>query len=260
MPSDTSERRPARPQAGAGAGGAGLHPHPPPQTEALPCPRCDSINTKFCYFNNYNLSQPRHFCKSCRRYWTQGGTLRNVPVGGGSRKASSSSSSKRPRSLAQLPSSSPPSNSNSSSVTQDPLHGEGNPGLLLAQVKSEAGSGDQAKRSENVAGPGVGSGHPAYASLLGSQGGQGFLALGGLGLGAGMDGLGFGFGRAVWPYSEVGFVDGGGMYGGGGGGGPVAAAGGNSWQMGSGESGGLVDGDGFAWPELAISMPGQGLK
>ena len=55
--------------------------------QALKCPRCDSLNTKFCYYNNYNLSQPRHFCKSCRRYWTKGGVLRNVPVGGGCRKA-----------------------------------------------------------------------------------------------------------------------------------------------------------------------------
>ncbi|KAK8691987.1 hypothetical protein V6N13_075473 [Hibiscus sabdariffa] len=62
----------------------------PPQ---LTCPRCDSNNTKFCYYNNYNLSQPRYFCKSCRRYWTQGGTLRNVPVGGGTRKASKRSRS-----------------------------------------------------------------------------------------------------------------------------------------------------------------------
>ncbi|KAF7838560.1 dof zinc finger protein DOF5.4-like [Senna tora] len=51
------------------------------------CPRCDSVNTKFCYYNNYNLSQPRYFCKSCRRYWTKGGVLRNVPVGGGCRKS-----------------------------------------------------------------------------------------------------------------------------------------------------------------------------
>ncbi|CAA6658200.1 unnamed protein product [Spirodela intermedia] len=49
-------------------------------------PRCDSSNTKFCYYNNYSLSQPRHFCKACKRYWTRGGTLRNVPVGGGCRK------------------------------------------------------------------------------------------------------------------------------------------------------------------------------
>ncbi|KAJ8531549.1 hypothetical protein K7X08_026983 [Anisodus acutangulus] len=56
------------------------------QQEALKCPRCDSSNTKFCYYNNYSLSQPRHFCKSCKRYWTRGGTLRNVPLGGASRK------------------------------------------------------------------------------------------------------------------------------------------------------------------------------
>ncbi|GER36445.1 DOF zinc finger protein 2 [Striga asiatica] len=59
------------------------HPPPPPQK----CPRCDSTNTKFCYYNNYSLAQPRYFCKACRRYWTQGGTLRNVPVGGGTRRA-----------------------------------------------------------------------------------------------------------------------------------------------------------------------------
>ncbi|XP_010941851.1 uncharacterized protein [Elaeis guineensis] len=53
----------------------------------LRCPRCDSSNTKFCYYNNYNLTQPRHFCKTCRRYWTKGGALRNVPIGGGCRKA-----------------------------------------------------------------------------------------------------------------------------------------------------------------------------
>ncbi|KAF5742294.1 putative F-box family protein [Tripterygium wilfordii] len=57
----------------------------PPQ-QPLRCPRCDSSNTKFCYYNNYSLSQPRHFCKACKRYWTRGGTLRNVPVGGGCRK------------------------------------------------------------------------------------------------------------------------------------------------------------------------------
>ncbi|KAL6553130.1 hypothetical protein OROGR_006972 [Orobanche gracilis] len=54
--------------------------------ENLRCPRCDSPNTKFCYYNNYNLTQPRHFCKTCRRYWTKGGALRNVPIGGGCRR------------------------------------------------------------------------------------------------------------------------------------------------------------------------------
>lgn len=52
----------------------------------VPCPRCESLDTKFCYFNNYNVNQPRHFCKNCQRYWTAGGTLRNVPVGAGRRK------------------------------------------------------------------------------------------------------------------------------------------------------------------------------
>ncbi|XP_075507945.1 uncharacterized protein LOC142544793 [Primulina tabacum] len=59
--------------------------------ENLRCPRCDSSNTKFCYYNNYNLTQPRHFCKTCRRYWTKGGALRNVPIGGGCRKNKSTS-------------------------------------------------------------------------------------------------------------------------------------------------------------------------
>ncbi|XP_019199302.1 PREDICTED: dof zinc finger protein DOF2.1-like [Ipomoea nil] len=70
----------------------------PADEHAQKCPRCESTNTKFCYYNNYSLSQPRYFCKSCRRYWTKGGTLRNVPVGGGCRKnRRSSSSSSKPR-------------------------------------------------------------------------------------------------------------------------------------------------------------------
>ncbi|EOA38023.1 hypothetical protein CARUB_v10009494mg [Capsella rubella] len=52
----------------------------------LPCPRCNSANTKFCYFNNYNVNQPRHFCRNCQRYWTAGGSMRTVPVGSGRRK------------------------------------------------------------------------------------------------------------------------------------------------------------------------------
>ncbi|XP_047967983.1 dof zinc finger protein DOF3.1 [Salvia hispanica] len=68
---------------------------PRPAEQSLKCPRCDSSNTKFCYYNNYSLSQPRYFCKSCRRYWTKGGTLRNVPVGGGCRKNKRSSTSGR---------------------------------------------------------------------------------------------------------------------------------------------------------------------
>ncbi|KAG6774308.1 hypothetical protein POTOM_021661 [Populus tomentosa] len=65
------------------------------KVEAAPnCPRCASPNTKFCYYNNYSLSQPRYFCKGCRRYWTKGGSIRNVPVGGGCRKHRRAKSSK----------------------------------------------------------------------------------------------------------------------------------------------------------------------
>ncbi|CAL5081918.1 unnamed protein product [Urochloa decumbens] len=101
-------RRPAPPFAGVDLRRPKGYPAPAARAEAEaeedpaastgagdPCPRCESRDTKFCYYNNYNTSQPRHFCKSCRRYWTKGGSLRNVPVGGGtrSRKGSSSSSS-----------------------------------------------------------------------------------------------------------------------------------------------------------------------
>ncbi|XP_071701605.1 dof zinc finger protein DOF3.4-like, partial [Rutidosis leptorrhynchoides] len=88
MPSDCSDQCPTPTGKNHRLG---LGP-PPAEPEHLPCPRCNSTNTKFCYYNNYNFSQPRHFCKSCRRYWTHGGTLRDIPVGGGTRK-----SVKRPR-------------------------------------------------------------------------------------------------------------------------------------------------------------------
>ncbi|KAF8082327.1 hypothetical protein N665_0832s0001 [Sinapis alba] len=83
--------------------------------QSLKCPRCNSLNTKFCYYNNYNLSQPRHFCKNCRRYWTKGGVLRNVPVGGGCRKAKRSKSKQKE----QPPPSSPPPSSADKPMIQD---------------------------------------------------------------------------------------------------------------------------------------------
>ncbi|KMT05269.1 hypothetical protein BVRB_7g174080 [Beta vulgaris subsp. vulgaris] len=101
--------QPPQSQVGMGGGGGGggpgaqpIRPNsmaerarlakiPPPEAP-LKCPRCESTNTKFCYFNNYSLTQPRHFCKTCRRYWTRGGALRNVPVGGGCRRNKRSSS------------------------------------------------------------------------------------------------------------------------------------------------------------------------
>ncbi|XP_038684154.1 dof zinc finger protein DOF4.6-like isoform X1 [Tripterygium wilfordii] len=75
----------------------------PQKDQALNCPRCNSTNTKFCYYNNYSLSQPRYFCKTCRRYWTEGGSFRNVPVGGGSRKNKRSSSSSSSSSKNKVP-------------------------------------------------------------------------------------------------------------------------------------------------------------
>lgn len=93
----------------------------PQKDQALNCPRCNSTNTKFCYYNNYSLSQPRYFCKTCRRYWTEGGSLRNVPVGGGSRKNKRSTSSSSP-SISQ---SQPPS-----SITKNIII---NPDLATAQ-------------------------------------------------------------------------------------------------------------------------------
>ncbi|KAL5208896.1 hypothetical protein ABZP36_033331 [Zizania latifolia] len=54
---------PAAGAAGAGDGavaGAGTERRARPQKEkALNCPRCNSTNTKFCYYNNYSLQQPR---------------------------------------------------------------------------------------------------------------------------------------------------------------------------------------------------------
>ncbi|KAF3434218.1 hypothetical protein FNV43_RR25321 [Rhamnella rubrinervis] len=86
-----------------GGGGAGnLERKARPQKEqALNCPRCNSTNTKFCYYNNYSLTQPRYFCKTCRRYWTEGGSLRNIPVGGGSRKNKRSSTSSSSSSISK---------------------------------------------------------------------------------------------------------------------------------------------------------------
>lgn len=61
-------------------------PKLPRPSGVQPCPRCGSNDTKFCYYNNYNIKQPRYYCKSCQRYWTAGGALRDVPVGAGRRR------------------------------------------------------------------------------------------------------------------------------------------------------------------------------
>ena len=40
---------------------------PRPDAPSPPCPRChaEGSNTKFCYYNNYNINQPRYYCKVC---------------------------------------------------------------------------------------------------------------------------------------------------------------------------------------------------
>ncbi|KAK7328463.1 hypothetical protein VNO77_22570 [Canavalia gladiata] len=98
-----------------GGGDRRLRPHHQNHQQPLKCPRCDSLNTKFCYYNNYNLSQPRHFCKNCRRYWTKGGVLRNVPIGGGCRK---SKRSNKPRTTTSTNANNNNSNSNPSSSSE----------------------------------------------------------------------------------------------------------------------------------------------
>ncbi|XP_059624707.1 dof zinc finger protein DOF3.4 [Cornus florida] len=241
MPSDSGEQR--RPTKAHLAGA------PPPEPEHLPCPRCESTNTKFCYYNNYNFSQPRHFCKSCRRYWTHGGTLRDIPVGGGSRK-----SAKRSRTAGTA-------SATSASSTQDHHHhhhhhhmGPAASPVLFSVSAADGGGtvafGGDAKPGMNLSG--------GFSSFLGTQG-PGFLALGGFGLGVGpgFEEMGFGLGRAVWPFSGEGV--GGATVGGAGGGGGANVIG-NTWQLESGEGGFVGAGDCFSWPDLAISTPGNGLK
>lgn len=136
-----------------------------PEQEQLKCPRCDSPNTKFCYYNNYNLSQPRHFCKSCKRYWTKGGALRNIPVGGGSRKNAkrSSSSANNQQSKRPAASSSPPNASiNNSAAASE-----------LLPLKGEDSYGGQFTNLMDVSG--------SFSSLLGSSGVQYGNFLDGLG-------------------------------------------------------------------------------
>ncbi|TYH71940.1 hypothetical protein ES332_D05G219000v1 [Gossypium tomentosum] len=244
MPADSGDRRQV-----AVPGTMASHP-PPKLTEPLPCPRCDSTNTKFCYYNNYNLSQPRYFCKACRRYWTQGGTLRNVPVGGGTRKASK-------RSRCSSGSSPSVAVSSSSSVTHEaesaPMVVNPTPLMPGLGIKTEMGLAD-VNLNETVDLPVNG----GFTSFLNSQG-EGYLTLGGYGFGAGS-----GF-DGVWAYPGNGYL--GGFSGRGGGDGSGGAVGGNNtgcntWQATSDVEGGggLSDGECFGWPGLAISAPGKGLK
>ncbi|OIT30746.1 PREDICTED: dof zinc finger protein DOF2.1-like [Nicotiana attenuata] len=118
---------------------------PKPPEQAQKCPRCDSSNTKFCYYNNYSLSQPRYFCKSCRRYWTKGGTLRNVPVGGGCRKNKRSSS----RSTSQDHSINTNPNNPLSSLTTPMSHDSTDLSLAFARLQKQ-GNGNLGIENHNI--------------------------------------------------------------------------------------------------------------
>ncbi|KAG6398007.1 hypothetical protein SASPL_139457 [Salvia splendens] len=212
-------------------------PPPPqfPEQEHLKCPRCDSSNTKFCYYNNYNLSQPRHFCKNCRRYWTKGGALRNIPVGGGSRKNSKRGASSSSTSATKRPAAASSSSVKSETAEPPPLKGENFAGQF-GNLMEPSGS---------------------FSSLLGSSGGHFGNFLDGLGTtGPGLRVAGQfgdpGSGQNVDPSvleSDVsvsnnadGFLS---IHGGDGGGG------------GGGGDGGCWDGGGNGWPDLAIYTPGS---
>ncbi|CAH8339925.1 unnamed protein product [Eruca vesicaria subsp. sativa] len=176
MPSDFNESR--RLTTKVPHGGAATE-----QQEQLPCPRCESTNTKFCYYNNYNFSQPRHFCKSCRRYWTHGGTLRDIPVGGVSRKTS-----KRSRAFSSV------------AVGSRNFPLQATP-VLFPPSSNGGGKG-------NTPSP-----YGGFTTLLSNNAavsrdgpGGGFNGLEGFGLGLGhgsyfFDDVRFGQGITVWPFS-----------------------------------------------------------
>lgn len=160
---------------------------PMPET-ALKCPRCESTNTKFCYFNNYSLSQPRHFCKTCRRYWTCGGALRNVPVGGGCRRnkrtkaGGGGSSSKSPASSDRQTGSASSTNSVSSGSAGD-LVGLGNPHapplrfmspLLASEFAAAGGDLNYGLNYNTISAP-MGDLNFHLASPLGGGGGGGSI-------------------------------------------------------------------------------------
>lgn len=217
MPSDSGDLRPTTTaknhHVGIGA--------PPPEPEHIPCPRCDSTNTKFCYYNNYNFSQPRHFCKSCRRYWTHGGTLRDIPVGGGTRK-----SAKRARLSTAI------SHNNSAASS----------GLEYHHISPSAtATTTTSPLLMTFAGDHGGSGQcGSFTSLLSHTQSPGLFGLD--------QDLSFGLGRSIWPFSSIGD----GVVAGHG----AGSGGGNTWQLESGDE----SGDCFVLPDLAISTPGNGMK
>ncbi|CAN6578156.1 uncharacterized protein LOC126627007 isoform X2 [Malus sylvestris] len=46
----------------------------------LPCPRCESLNTRFEQFKYSNLRKEKRLCRDCKRSWIVGGKLRRGGV------------------------------------------------------------------------------------------------------------------------------------------------------------------------------------
>lgn len=47
----------------------------PPDVGPVKCPRCPSLQTRFLYFNNRKLGQPRYRCLECKNTFTHGGKV-----------------------------------------------------------------------------------------------------------------------------------------------------------------------------------------
>ncbi|KAF5751292.1 Dof zinc finger protein [Tripterygium wilfordii] len=133
-----------------------------PEKEQLKCPRCDSNNTKFCYYNNYNLSQPRHFCKNCKRYWTKGGALRNIPVGGGTRKNNHNNNNKKRSSNNHHPKRPKPAVDPDLTQTENPSQAAAGMGLDSEHARIYRSPLDQERKILDVSG--------SFSSLLASSG------------------------------------------------------------------------------------------
>ncbi|XP_010545000.1 PREDICTED: dof zinc finger protein DOF1.8-like isoform X2 [Tarenaya hassleriana] len=160
--------KPTAPPAMTAVGAAAERKTRPQKDQALNCPRCNSTNTKFCYYNNYSLTQPRYFCKTCRRYWTEGGSLRNIPVGGGSRKNKRSSSSSNPPSsspkkhlfVSRAPPQQPPSCQNPKITDTHEAKG------LNSAFSQAIGNAHEAKETNLAFSQGFGNAHNSVSEFL----------------------------------------------------------------------------------------------
>ncbi|XP_073020902.1 dof zinc finger protein DOF3.4-like [Primulina eburnea] len=218
------------------------------EVEQFQCPRCESTNTKFCYYNNYNLSQPRHFCKSCRRYWTRGGALRNVPVGGGTRKTHSSN--KRPRIAPSTPTSASPASTarlvSCSTEKDETAETQTINGLITNPGPGPlSGPPEELNLNEAARRPDSGNSSSWLDRQMETTDGIFQSNMYGVGISAGLE---YGLGMLEWPLEHMsGVINGASV---------CESPGSNTWRM----AGGNDDGDYFSWPDLAIPTPAKALK